>query len=259
MSNHYHLLIETPQPNLSKIMHYINRSYTTYYNIKRKKTGHLFQGRYKSLVVERDSYFLALSRYMHLNPVRAGMVKRPHAYTWSSYNGYLDKKGDGCIDKEQIDLYLDMKPHQYEQFVLDGIGKKNNPFEKVYAGFILGTTQFIKDTLNGLKLRVEADEVSYRKIITKQVTIEEITEAVARKYGNNAEELYNAKKKPLLAKKIAVYLSKRLTGQLNREIADKFMISYSAVSKAAKDIERLVGENRRVKKDVEMLISHFKG
>ncbi|PXF52054.1 MAG: hypothetical protein C4B57_11550 [Deltaproteobacteria bacterium] len=92
MSNHYHLLIKTTKPNLSGIMHYINGSYTTYSNVKRRKTGHLFQGRYKSLVIDEDSYFQELTRYIHLNPVRAKMVKNPEDYRWSSYNAYVGRK-----------------------------------------------------------------------------------------------------------------------------------------------------------------------
>lgn len=77
MGNHYHLFIETPQANLSRIMHYMNTSYTAYYNKKRNKSGHLFQGRYKSIVVDGDSYFLELTRYIHLNPVKAKIVSLP--------------------------------------------------------------------------------------------------------------------------------------------------------------------------------------
>ncbi|MFH1777795.1 MAG: transposase [Candidatus Omnitrophota bacterium] len=76
MTNHYHLLIETTQANISRIMQYLNTSYTTYYNVKKKKSGHLFQGRYKSILVEKDNYFLELSRYIHLNPVRAKLVPK---------------------------------------------------------------------------------------------------------------------------------------------------------------------------------------
>ena len=72
MSNHYHLLLETPSGNLSQIMRHINVAYTTYFNVKRKRAGHLFQWRYKAILVEADAYVLELSRYMHLNPVRAG-------------------------------------------------------------------------------------------------------------------------------------------------------------------------------------------
>ena len=80
MGNHYHLILQTPQPNLSQVMQYINGSYTTYFNIKRNRSGHLFQGRYKAIVVDADEYLLELSRYIHLNPVRANMVEDPVNY-----------------------------------------------------------------------------------------------------------------------------------------------------------------------------------
>ena len=87
MVNHFHLLVETLLPNISKIMHYIKGSYTTYYNIRHRRTGHLFQGRFKSIVVDKDAYFQGLTRYIHLNPVYAGIVKDPAAHRWSSYCG----------------------------------------------------------------------------------------------------------------------------------------------------------------------------
>jgi len=80
MSNHYHLLMETLQAILSQVMHFINSSYCLYYHMKHKKTGHLFPGRYKSIIVDKDSYFLELTKYMHLNPVKAGIVKLPQEY-----------------------------------------------------------------------------------------------------------------------------------------------------------------------------------
>ncbi|BCG46469.1 hypothetical protein GEOBRER4_n1264 [Citrifermentans bremense] len=91
MTNHYHLLLETPHANLSQILHLLNGSYTTYFNVKRKRAGHLFQGRFKAILVEADQYALELSRYMHLNPVRAGMTKEPATYQWSSYLAYIGK------------------------------------------------------------------------------------------------------------------------------------------------------------------------
>jgi REP element-mobilizing transposase RayT len=97
MGNHYHLLLETPRANLSKILHYINGAYTTYFNIKRSRSGHLFQGRFKGILVDKDEYCKELSRYVHLNPVRAGMVKAPLEYPWSSYRYFVDRghKGQG--------------------------------------------------------------------------------------------------------------------------------------------------------------------
>ena len=92
MKNHYHLLLETPRGNLSQIMRHINGAYTTYFNTKRKRTGHLFQGRYKAILVDADEYIGELSRYIHLNPVRAGIVSKPEEYYWSSYQCYIGKK-----------------------------------------------------------------------------------------------------------------------------------------------------------------------
>ena len=80
MDNHYHLLLETPSGNLSQIMRHINGAYTTYFNAKRARAGHLFQGRYKSILVDIDEYAQELSRYIHLNPVRAKMVEIPEQY-----------------------------------------------------------------------------------------------------------------------------------------------------------------------------------
>lgn len=102
MSNHYHIVIETPKANLSKVMQYINGSYTTYINTKKKRSGRLFQGRYKAIVVDRDNYLLELSRYVHLNPVRAAIVVKPEEYSYSSYKAYINNKKDETLTKELI-------------------------------------------------------------------------------------------------------------------------------------------------------------
>ena len=87
MSNHYHLLLETPSGNLSQIMRHINGAYTTYFNKKRQRVGHLLQGRFKSILVDMDEYCKELSRYIHLNPIRAKMIDNLKDYRWSSYLG----------------------------------------------------------------------------------------------------------------------------------------------------------------------------
>jgi REP element-mobilizing transposase RayT len=85
MTNHYHLLIETPLPNLSQAIKWINGSYAMYFNRKRALSGHLFQGRFKAILIDADEYLKHLSRYIHLNPVRAAMVEYLKDYPWSSY------------------------------------------------------------------------------------------------------------------------------------------------------------------------------
>lgn len=258
MPNHYHLFIETVHPNLSKIMQYINTSYTTYYNKKHQKSGHLLQGRYKSILVDKDAYFLELTRYIHLNPVRAKIVSNPGEYKWSSCKTYINRKGDGYVDSRQIGLYLAMDGRQYKGFVMDGVNKKFNPFENVYAGFILGTTQFIKDKLKDLRIQVESRGISYNKELSGYIERDDIIQHVAQKYGKTPEELFRVRSRPLREKKIAIYLLKRFTSLTNPEIGEIFGISYSAASKAASEIAKLIEKDRRVKNDINIIISRFK-
>lgn len=130
MPNHFHLMIETIEASLSKIMHLINNSYVKYFNTRYKKKGHLFEDRFYSIIVNKDSYFRELSRYIHLNAVRAGLAKKPEQYPWSSYKIYLEKiPKDDLVDCENLLDWIggkDLKERQnaYQEFVNDGIDKK---------------------------------------------------------------------------------------------------------------------------------------
>ena len=95
MTNHFHLLVETGDMEIGKFMKQIACKYAMYYNHRYGYKGHVFEGRYKSCLVQTDEYFLQTSRYIHLNPVKAGMVFRPEAYRWSSYRGMVNMQDDG--------------------------------------------------------------------------------------------------------------------------------------------------------------------
>jgi len=257
MDNHYHLMIETSQPNLSKIMQYINTSYTIYYNKKRNKCGHLFQGRYKSILVEADVYFNELTRYIHLNPVRAGIAAKPDKYCWSSYNDYLKGRSD-IIDMSRLKVLLDMNIDQYQSFVASSIDNQKDFFKNIHAGIILGGKDFIKEQIGELNLLAIEKDFAHKKRICC-VDYEAIISAVAKVYKVKPGILFKAVKKPLVAKKTAVYLLKRYSGLTNQEIGAMFGISYSAVSKINKDMQRIVEEERGIKKDIDIIMSHFKG
>ncbi len=100
MDNHYHMTIEATKNHISGIMHSINSIYAIRFNKKYQQGGHLFQGRFKGILVDKDSYLLELGRYIHLNPVKAGLVKKPEDYNWSSYRAYGYKKEDPLVDSE---------------------------------------------------------------------------------------------------------------------------------------------------------------
>jgi putative transposase len=259
MNNHYHLLIETSQPNLSKIMHYINSAYTTYYNIKRHKYGHLFQGRYKSILVDKDSYLLELTRYIHLNPVRANIVAKPEDFKYSSYQCYIKKADDGYIDEKQIREVISIAPDHYRQYVEEGIGKKGTPLKDVYAGFILGKPSFIKEKLKILKEKVESKDFSYKdELRGPAAEVKDIMELIGKKYGINMSEPHKMKKHRIKEKKIAIYLIKRYSNLNNDDLGKIFGISYSAASKAARSVEKQMQEDSPLRREIEKLNSHFK-
>lgn len=158
MSNHYHLLTETPRGNLSQIMRHINGAYTTYFNIKHSRAGHLFQGRYKAILVEADEYATELSRYIHLNPVRAAMASKPEEYRWSSYRSYIspDKTAD-WLNTDFILSYFTRNSlnarDNYRKFVEEFLEKRyDSPLKGIIASTILGRPEFV-DKIANQKLR----------------------------------------------------------------------------------------------------------
>lgn len=267
MTNHYHLLMETPEANHSKVMHYLNGSYTTYINVKRKRSGHLFQGRFKSISVDRDSYLGELSRYIHLNPVRAGIVSKPEDYPRSSYHAYFSGKRDDLVNTEVLLEVVgggkDKARRRYRAFVEAGLGLElDNPTEKVYGGMILGKTEFIKETL--LKLKEECMgklEISHRRTLKSAELGDEIMAAVAGRYQTSVEEITTGR--PREARNVAVYLLKKHTSMSNRAIGEQCGgLTYSAVTKVCGRLEGEMEKSRRLRTIVGRIegdLSHFKG
>ncbi|MFH1062630.1 MAG: transposase [Candidatus Omnitrophota bacterium] len=258
MSNHYHLFIETLQPNLSKIMQYLNTAYTVYYNKKRKKTGHLFQGRYKSIMVDEDSYFLELTRYIHLNPVRAKMVERPGEYKWSSYKGYLKNKTDKYIDYDALNDYLGMDSASYKEFVSNSINREDSLFKEVYAGFFLGGKAFIEEKLAEFRPEIEEGDFAHKRKLRSEISIEEIIKAVGAVFKENNNEVLGKKNSQSNLRKIAIYLARRITQLSNKEIGAHFNISDSAVGKAVHRVSELLQEDQGLKKRTNELFSVFR-
>jgi REP element-mobilizing transposase RayT len=245
MNNHYHLLIETTQANLSKIMQYINTAYTVYYNVKRKRSGHLFQGRYKSILVEQDAYFAELTRYIHLNPVRAKMVDGPEKYDWSSYRAYVQSKKGGCVDVERAELFLGMDMRRYREFVDTRDKKDSDLFKNVCAGFILGGEEFVKDKLNQLQNDIETKDFAHKRAVKNIIDPDDIIRAVTAHYGIDAESMRGSGSRPRTAKKMAIYLLRRKTGLTNAQIGELFGMRYAAVSMAGRGFEdKLAGDKK---------------
>lgn len=217
MDNHYHLILETPRANLSKIMHYLNTSYASYFNAKYKRNGPLYQGRFKAIIVQADEYLHLLSRYIHLNPVRAGIANFPDEYLWSSYRYFISKQDPPRWF--HTDFILSIMDNNilkakviYKQFVLDGVGReKNSITDNTHKGFILGNKDFL-ESIKAKFINIEDNaEVPLIKELKdkKESTLESIVE-MAEKYVKNNKKLQ---------RKLGLYLSRKYTQKTLNQIA----------------------------------------
>ncbi|WP_332695165.1 transposase [Halalkalibacter lacteus] len=119
MTNHIHLQIETSKFHIKDIMKELHARYAVWFNKEHHYIGHLFQGRYGDKLIKEDAYFLEVSRYIHLNPLEAHMVKRPQDYRWSSYRAYLSSRQDPLVTtKRTLSYFSNPKNDHYQQFVL---------------------------------------------------------------------------------------------------------------------------------------------
>lgn len=150
MSNHYHLLFETPETNLSRGMKDLDGDYASWFNVRHERVGHLFQGRFKSHLVDSDTYLLEVARYIVLNPVRAGMVQSPGAWRWSSYGATAGlMTPPPWLDPKPILMRLDttspsQAAEEYRRFVAAGTGETASPWENLVAQTFLGGEEFLR-------------------------------------------------------------------------------------------------------------------
>jgi len=265
LDNHYHLILETPRGNLLKVMHGINGSYTGYFNRKYRRVGHLLQGRYRAILVDKDEYLLPLSRYVHLNPVRAGIVESPEEYAWSSYGGYIGKaKKEDWVEYawvlSQFDRDCKDAAKKYKGYVAEGVlGLGESPWKALFAQVVLGGEKF-KDRIMGmLKGKKLGSEIVARKKLTTYPRLEEIVRRVSEAFGVKKEGILLGGKRLNPARNVALYLAQRYTGLGNEEVGRLFGgLHYSAVSKAAARMKEAAVTDRELGNIVRSLDSHFK-
>jgi putative transposase len=148
MNNHYHLVIETPDGNLSRGMRQLNGVYTQAYNRRHDRAGHLFQGRFKGIVVQKETHFLEVCRYVVLNPVRAKAVRDPREWKWSSYRATAGRDSpNGCLTINEVLSQFGQRyvraQEKYREFVRDGIGRKSL-WEDLQGQSLLGEQGFVE-------------------------------------------------------------------------------------------------------------------
>ena len=243
MDNHYHLLLETPSGNLPQIMRHINGAYTTYFNVKRKRSGHLFQGRYKAILVVKDEYAKELSRYIHLNPVRAEQVDAPEEYDWSSYQFFIGaKKPPQWLYRGFILGYFgdtgSTAQKGYCSFVNTiAKGAHSNPLNEVVSSTLLGSPGFIayiKD--NFLSNKKPDKDLPALNELAEKISMKDIFDEVEAVFGT----------KGTIGRNVKMYLCQRHTGEKLKDIGICFGIGESGVSQASRRVKNRIRNDKKL-------------
>ncbi len=222
MNNHYHLLLETPDGNLSTAMRDLNGNYTQAFNARHRRVGHLLQGRYKAFVIEKETYLLEVARYIVLNPVRSGFVKYPSRWRWSSYRSTagITKKVDGPNVSSILSFFSKEKKKAqevYRKFVLDGLSA-SDPYDGVTNGFLLGSPQFVFDIWEKTKGSEENKEHPRHERVVGRLSLQEIFSDF----------------KTLRERDTAILLARFRCGYLTTEIAKHLGVSRTIVGKISR-------------------------
>jgi len=257
MGNHVHHLIQIGQTPLAKVMQNILFRYTRYWNAKYKKIGHLFQGRYKAILCDKDSYLLELIRYLHLNPVRSKLVQDPDQYPWSSHGAYIKGAGKKWIAVEEVLPLFAKRPSQavtaYRSFVRDGLqlGHRDDLYEVVEQTY-LGDEQFVE----AVEERVSDGD------LTRAVALPwaEVKEAVCKYFDlppsvvlQRGRGRTNAK-----AKRVMAWIAREVGGFANQETAKLLRQDAAALSRGISKLAEELSKNSELRRDVERLCENLR-
>lgn len=247
MNNHFHLLLQTRQPNLSAWMQWLSVSYSVYFNRRHDRSGHLFQGRYKSFLVDTGEYILGLSRYIHLNPVRGMRIgrgtpserrQRLRNFKWSSYCGYagLTKPFffvDESMILEELGNSTGRARIEYRRFVEEGLVREiDNPFEAVQWQAALGRETFLRKVRDRMKsLHTQRREITSLRTATEFASPQTILNNVAKKFQVNARSLIEQRGHGIAPRNVAMWIISERCGMTLRQIGELFGgIDYAAVA-----------------------------
>lgn len=202
MTNHFHLVVETPEPNLSRGMQWLMGAYAMAFNRRHRRCGHLFQGRFHSFLIDSDAYLTEVLRYVVLNPVRAGMVDGPAKYRWSSYRAtagltaapaWLDRAAalEGFGDDETTAVRC------YEEFVHAAIGSRERLWDKAVHGIFLGTREWAKQLRKRVESRIRSTDHPKKQRAVGRPRMHIVIDAVARAAGVLPTAIRGARGGPL--------------------------------------------------------------
>ena len=259
MGNHYHLLIHTPRGNISRVMRHINGVYTQRYNRRRKTDGALFRGRYKSILIDANSYLLQASRYIHRNPIelKKPLVTNLSAYKWSSYPAYLrhTQKPEWLYQDRVYGRLGYSSPESYENYIDQGLDEETVHFyRKKNISSIWGDDDFKTSAYGKAQnLGMEIDG----KGLKEPVKMNTIIRQVAEQYDKKAEDIVTARRgqgQKNIPRWIAMKLCQDMGSAKLTEMAEVFNVGhYSTVSQSIKRLKVLMAEDDSVLESFNMI------
>jgi putative transposase len=264
MSNHYHLLVRTNRANLKKAMQWFGTTYTRRFNNRNFKKGHLFQGRYKSILVQNDAYLMQLSCYIHRNPLRAGIVRRLIDYKWSSYPIYAyGKKGPEWLSTQVILSYFKGadKHKQYREKVQKYAEEENRLLEDIHHGMILGAKKFVNKIRTQFLPDIPHNALPQQKQLAKDIKLDDVLKKSAKVIQIDLDNCVQAKRLRGIDKHkrdLLVYLLWNKGLMTNEQLGRFFNISHSAVSHSVKVFKQKMINDKKVRAQFEKLNSQFR-
>jgi REP element-mobilizing transposase RayT len=262
MGNHLHLLLKTPRPNLGSGMQSFLSGYAIWAGRRWRRIGHLFQGRYRAEMIEDESYYWTVSRYIHLNPVRAGLVRRPEQWAWSSYPGYRDARRaqvwvahDTMLAAWKGDQGGRDPRVAYVRYVEAGLADPPPPpFREAFGGWILGSEGFVA-RLRSHAARIVSDPPVAEARQLAGLDPQRILAAVADYYGLDAAAL-SRRYDPHLARAVAAWLCRRHTEATLRELARWLGLSRAdSVPNLTRRLERRLKASPQLAGDLTEILS----
>jgi len=242
LPNHLHLLIEVGQYPLSRLMQNLQFRYTRNFNIKYKKYGHLFQGRYKAILCEKDSYLLELSAYIHLNAVRAGLVEDPIKYPWCSYRSYVRDEEDNLVERDFLWAQFSEKKkvaiRQYERFVKGRIGQGHREdFYELKDQRFLGEEAFVEDVHRQLNAKPPfVYDISLGQIASEVSSALHLPTDLLHSLSRNRQGA--------LGRAVTGYVGRKLGGHQIKAIAAHFHRDPVVISQGIKRLENKLKEEK---------------
>ncbi len=248
MPNHFHLLTETPQGLLARWMQLLLGDFAQRFNYRHQRVGHLFQGRYKAILVEDGDYFLECSRYIHLNPSRAGIARTPELYRWSSYRNFVGGRPVvDWVDTERTLALFESRDH-YRRFVESG-GEESSasPFERAKAGLVLGGEAFVEAVQRMLKRSThDQAEATLRalSLSRRRTAPEDVIAAVREVFVDWS---------PCQRRRVEMFALRTLDDRSTAEIGRLLGTSPSAVSKATGSLRARISEDGELAERIDLV------